>query len=415
MAESPTQVTSLPNGLRVVTEAMPEARSVTLGVWVGVGARDESAELHGASHFLEHLLFKGTPRRSARELAQAVDAVGGEMNAFTAKEHTAYYARLPADQLSFGLSLLGDVITDPRLDPSDVDAERQVILEELLLSEDEPEERVEVLCHEALFPDHPLGREVLGSHDSISGLRRDDIDQFFRRWYSPADLVLAAAGDLEHDAVVDAAATWFPDGPAGSRPERHAVDRAPTHLAVLTRPTEQAHLALGWRAVAADHPDRYALTVLNHVFGGGMSSRLFQEIRERRGLAYSVGSYAARYSDAGCLVAYAGTAPARLPEVRALMDAEVERLATDGITAHELEVATGYITGSLQLSLEDSASRMVRLGSDILQHDRVIPLAEHLDAVRSVTLDDVARMAATVFGGTEAIAAVGPVRDDAFA
>lgn len=415
MDRTPTKVTRLANGLRVVTEQMPQARSVTLGMWVGVGARDEPAELHGASHFLEHLLFKGTPRRTARELAQAVDAVGGEMNAFTAKEHTAYYARLPADQLGFGLDLLGEVITEPRLDPDDVDAERDVILEELLLSEDEAEERVEVLCHEALFPEHPLGREVLGSRDSIGSLRRDDIARFFRRWYEPSNLIVAAAGALEDDAVVAAASAWFPGTDAGEQPARTAPSVGPTGLMVLTRPTEQAHLALGWRAVSADDPDRYALTVLNHVFGGGMSSRLFQEVRERRGLAYSVGSYPARYSDAGCLVAYAGTAPARLGEVRSLIDEEVERLVSDGITEHELEVAVGYLTGSLQLSLEDSASRMVRLGSDLLQHGRVVPIDEHLEAVRGVTLADVARVAGDVFGGRCSVTAVGPVRESALA
>ncbi len=415
MTDVPTQITRLPNGLRVVTESMPAARSVTLGVWVGVGARDESDSLHGASHFLEHLLFKGTNQRSAVELARSVDAVGGEMNAFTSKEHTAYYLRVPAEQLAFGLELMGDVLTSPRLDTSDVDGERQVILEELMLSEDEAEERVDVLCQEGLFPGHPLGREVLGSHQSISALSRDDIAGFFEHWYRPADLVLALAGDLEHDEVVASAATWFVGTDGGARPARKAPDAATEPRAVLHRPNEQAHLAIGWRSVPADHPDRYAVTVLNHAFGGGMSSRLFQEIREKRGLAYSVGSYAARYTDAGCVVAYVGTAPARLAQVRALVDAEVERVAADGITDEELATASGYLAGSLQLSLEDTASRMVRLGSDLLQHDRVVELDEHLAAIRAVTVEDVARVAVDVFRGPCSVAAVGPVHEEAVA
>lgn len=415
MTDARTQITRLSNGMRVVTESMPAARSVTLGVWVGVGARDEPGALHGASHFLEHLLFKGTSQRSAVELARSVDAVGGEMNAFTSKEHTAYYLRVPADQLPFGLELMGDVLTAPRLDTSDVDGERQVILEELMLSEDEAEERVDVLCQEGLFPGHPLGREVLGSHQSISALARDDIAGFFQKWYRPADLVLAVAGDLEHDDVVASASAWFAGTDGGARPVRTAPDASAEPRAVLNRPNEQAHLAIGWRSVAADHPDRYAVTVLNHAFGGGMSSRLFQEIREKRGLAYSVGSYAARYSDAGCIVAYVGTAPARLAQVRALVDAEVERVAADGITDEELATASGYLTGSLQLSLEDTASRMVRLGSDLLQHDRVVELDEHLAAIRVVTVEDVARVAAEVFRGPCSVAAVGPVHEDAVA
>ncbi len=409
MAEHIT-VGEAPSGIRVVTERMPEVRSVTLGCYVAVGGRDEPGELAGASHFLEHLLFKGTAARSAREIAEAVDARGGEMNAFTAREHTAFYTRLPASHLRFAVELLADVVTEPAFRPSEIDSERHVILEELLLSEDEPDERAHELCMEALFPDHPLGREVLGTEDTVEAMTREQIAGFHRGHYGPANLVVAAAGDVHHDAVVDAVVDHFSSVEAtADRPPRTMPTAPAALLAVLRRGTEQAHLAMGWRAFDHHDPDRYALAVINQVLGAGMSSRLFQEIRERRGLAYCVYSYTALYSDAGALLVYAGTAPTRLDEVRTLIAAEVERLVGDGVTDHELAVAKGYLQGSTILGLEDSGSRMARLGSNLMARGEVTPVDEHLLRIEAVTAADVARVVRRVLAGPATTAAVGPV------
>ena len=288
--------TRLPNGVRLVTERMPEARSVSLGVWVGVGGRDEPGELAGASHFLEHLLFKGTTTRSARQIAEEVDAVGGEMNAFTNREHTAYYTRLPAARVDLGLDVLGDVLTDPAFRPHEVEAERQVILEEILMNLDVPEDHVHTLLAEALFPAHPLGREVLGTRESVEAASRDEIAEFFGRWYRPRNLVVVAAGNLHHDHIVESFAATLGRLEGGERPVRTlpGVDVEPR--VVLDDPTEQVHLAMGWRGVDHFDDDRYALSVANQILGGGMASRLFQQVREERGLCYSVYSWASTYA-----------------------------------------------------------------------------------------------------------------------
>ncbi|MCU1452981.1 MAG: putative M16-family peptidase [Acidimicrobiales bacterium] len=403
--------TTLPSGIRILTERMPEAHSVSLGCWVGIGGRDEAPEVEGASHFLEHLLFKGTAQRSARAIAEAVDAVGGEMNAFTAKEHTAYYCRLPASSVDLGLDVLTDVLTAPAFGPDEVEAERQVILEELHLSEDEAEDRVHTLAHEAVFPNHPLGREVLGTPESIGAMGRDEIAGFFGDHYRPDNLVLAAAGDVHHDQVVEAARRRFTADGSVARPPRSAPGEPALPLALLRRPTEQAHLVLAWPAFSRHDPDRRALSVLNQVLGGGLSSRLFQEIRERRGLTYSVYSYPCLYHDAGLLLAYAGTGPERIGEVRRLMMAEVEALAADGITEHELGVAAGYLEGSLLLGLEDSGSRMARLAGHMVERGRVIPVDEQVAELRAVTVADVARVTARVLSAPPTVCAVGPVRE----
>jgi predicted Zn-dependent peptidase len=390
---------------------MPEARSVTTGFWVGAGGRDEPEPVAGASHFLEHLLFKGTDNRTAREIAAAVDAVGGEMNAYTAREYTAYYTRLPAASLAFGLDLLTDVLSDPALRPAEIDAEREVILEEILLSEDTPDDRVHVLLYEALFPDHPLGREVLGTEATVEAMTRDDIVGFFGEHYRPANVVVAAAGDLDHDDVVHHVAGCLERRDGGGRPARTPPSSEPVAKVVERRPTEQAHVALGWRAFDHHDPDQYTLAVLNHALGGGLSSRLFQEIREERGLAYSVYSYTSAYGDAGALAVYAGTAPAKLPEVLDVLEAELASVVADGITDDERRVAVGYLEGSLLLGLEDSGSRMGRLGKSLISRNEIVPVDEHVARLRKVTLDDLRRVVDRVLAGPRVLAAVGPFDD----
>jgi predicted Zn-dependent peptidase len=406
--EPSIEITTLANGLRVITERMPEATSVSAGFYVRTGSRDEPIEQAGSSHFLEHLLFKGTEQRSARSIAMAIDAAGGEMNAFTTREYTAYYTRLPVTQLDFGLQLLGDVITEPAFRPNEVDAEREVILDELMAAEDTPDDVLHMRLMEAMFPGHPLGRETLGSEDSIEALSRDEIARFHAEHYRPANLVVAAAGALHHDDVVASVADLLTTGAPGSKPDRHGPVAGIEPLVVVERPVEQAHVALGWRALSYDDPDRHAFYVANQVLGGGMSSRLFQEIREDRGLAYTVYSSLSGYTDTGVAIIYAGTAPKHLSEVVSLMDEVLDGLLRDGITDEEHRVALGYLEGSTLLGLEDSGSRMGRLGGGLTTRDEVTSIDEHLARIRAVSIDDVTRVLRRVFAGPRTVAAVGP-------
>jgi predicted Zn-dependent peptidase len=406
--EEQIRSTTLDHGLRVVTERMDHVRSVALGVWVGVGGRDEPGALSGASHFLEHLLFKGTDRRDARAIALAVDAAGGEMNAFTAREYTAYYLRLPAEQLDFGLDLLADVLADPAFRPGEVESERQVILEELLMNEDDPDDRVHSGLLESLFPAHPLGREVLGSRETIAALSRDAIAEFHAEHYRPANLVAAAAGAVDHEQVVARLGARLDARTGGVAPTRSAPEQSPIPLALLQRDTEQAHLALGWRGLDHRDDDRYALVVANHVLGGGMSSRLFHEVREKRGLVYGIWSSPSSYSDTGLMSIGTGTAPSRADEVLGLIDVEVRRLVEDGVTDEELAVAKGSLAGSMVLGLEDPGSRLGRIASSQTVLGEVIPVAEQLRRIEAVTLDDVERVVRRVFTGPRSLSAVGP-------
>lgn len=401
--------TRLASGLRVVTEALPELHSVTLGAWVGSGARDERGAEWGASHFLEHLLFKGTDRRSAREIADAIESVGGEMNAFTTHEQTVFYVRVPDVQLERAFDVLADVLWRPAFRPDDVESERRVILEEIGMRDDTPDDLVHDLFASAIFPDHPLGREVLGSDASITAMARDDIAAYHAAHYRPSNVVFAAAGNLTHERVLDLVEARFPsiDGDRPPRPRRDVVAVQP--VVVLSRQTEQAHIVTGVRTFAALDPDRYALTLVNQVLGGGMSSRLFQEIRETRGLAYSVFSYQASFDDAGYLAIYAGTAPEHVPETLAVIHAELDRLVEEGLSDAEIAAARGHLVGSLAMSLETSASRMRRLGRAELIEGEIPSLEELVARLDAVTADDVARVVARAFAGApRTLAVVGP-------
>ncbi|MBW3580440.1 MAG: insulinase family protein [Actinobacteria bacterium] len=407
----PIRTTTLANGARIVTENLAQARSVSIGFWVGVGSRDELPELAGASHFLEHLLFKGTDEHSASEIAEAVEAVGGEMNAFTAHEHTAYHARLPAAELALGLDLLGEVFTCPALRAHEVEAERQVILEELAMEEDSHEDRVLSSLADAMFPGHPLGAEVLGTRETIQAMERDQIAAFHRHWYRPGNLVVAVAGAVDHDQVVDGVQRRFTGAEAGPAPVRHPPRSAAQALRVGAQRSEQVHVAFGLRGLSVHDDDRYALVLANHVLGGGTSSRLFRTVREERGLAYSVWSDLSFYADAGALVAAAATAPSRLPEVLALVNGELDRLLDSGVSERELEVAKGYVVGSTLLALEDSGSCMGRIAGEVLVHGEVTDLDETLDRYRRATCSDVDRALRRVAGsGQRSVAVLGPLR-----
>ncbi|MGH8994273.1 MAG: M16 family metallopeptidase [Acidimicrobiia bacterium] len=403
--------TRLDNGIRVVTEALPELRSVAIGFWAGTGSRDEPDELAGASHFLEHLLFKGTDRRSAQDIAETVEAVGGEMNAFTTKEYTAYYVRILDESYDLALDILSDVIWSPAFRPDEVDCERQVILEEIRMHEDTPDELVHSIFAEALFPAQTIGREVLGRVESIEAMTPAQIAAFHGRHYKGGNMVVAAAGNLDHDQIVAEVEQRFAGEVGDREPRVNAEVRPAGAKRVVTRPTEQAHLVLGMPGLSRSDPDRYALSVLNHVLGGGMSSRLFQEIRERRGLAYSVYSYRAAFEDAGMFAIYAGTAPSRAPEVLSIVCAELDRLVADqGLAEGELERAKGHFKGQLALSLEGSSPRMERLGRSELTAGEVLDMDELVARIDAVEPEDIARVIDRVIDGSpRVLAAVGPI------
>jgi predicted Zn-dependent peptidase len=412
--------TRLDSGLRIVTEALPALRSVAVGFWVGVGSRDEHDDDRGATHFLEHLLFKGTERRTAQDIAHAVESAGGDMNAFTMQEMTAFYVRVPEDQLNLAIDTLTDVVWSPALRPEDVDAERQVILEELRMREDTPDDIVHDVFAGAMFPDHPLGREVLGTPDSIKAMDRETIARYHHDHYRPSSMVVAAAGQVRHDDVVERVlARSDALRSDGARTlTRSTANLSPARpLAVLTRQTEQVHAVVGTRGIARDDPDRYALTVVNQALGGGLSSRLFQEVRERRGLAYSVYSYRVAYLETGAFAVYVGTAPERVHEAVEVVRAELDRVFRDrGLGAAELEAAKGHLKGSMALSLETSNSRMHRLGSSELILREVLSLDALVNRVAAVTAEDIERVVDRIFAsGPRTLAVVGPVDESMIA
>ncbi len=376
--------TEYTSGLRVVTERMPGVRSVSLGVWVLAGSRDEAPAISGSSHFLEHLLFKGTKTRTAQDIAQAFDAVGGDLNAFTAKEYTCYYARVLDRDLELAIDHLADMLQHSVIRSADLDGERQVILEEINMHEDSPEDLVHDVFTETLWPDHPLGRPVLGTVGTIEAATRGSVNRFYKRHYIPGNFVVAAAGNVRHDDVLDApgAAGWTRDerSPKATIPRGTSgapvIRRRPSgDRAVRRRKTEQAHICLGTNGLARTDPDRFAFLVVNTALGGGMSSRLFQEIRERRGLAYSVYSYHSQYTEAGLFTTYAGTTPARAEQVIGLLRRELEDVASGGLTDEEFERARGHVKGSLVLGLEDPGRTHVAAG-EVRDRARRDPVGE---------------------------------------
>ena len=424
MATQPSRGVSrtvLPGGLRVVTEFLPAVRSVALGIWVGVGSRDEDEAHAGATHYLEHLLFKGTRRRTALEISSEMDAVGGEMNAFTAKEYTCYYARVLDADLPLAVDILSDMVTSSLITPKDVDAERNVVLEEIAMNEDDPSDTVHEAFTAKLFGDTPLGRPILGTTDSINAITRDQIFEHYQARYTPEHLVVAAAGNLDHDTVTELVRQAF--GPVLDRAAEPAAprltgDRQPGHgvqagvgTTLISRGIEQANLVLGCEALARTDERRFALGVLNAAFGGSMSSRLFQEVREKRGLAYSVYSFSGQHADTGMWGIYVGCLPSKADDVLAICAEEITRVVEGGLTDAELDRGKGQVRGSIVLSLEDPSSRMSRLGKSELVYPRLEPVDEVLAAIDAVTHDDIRAIAADILTRPKALAVVGPFDD----
>jgi predicted Zn-dependent peptidase len=398
----------LPCGIRLVTETMADVRSVAVAYWVGTGSRDEPDELAGASHFLEHLLFKGTERRSAVAIAEELDEVGGDCNAFTTKEYTTFYIRLLSEHLSLGLDILSDIMWEPALRPDDIEAERTVILDEILMHADEPADLAGERWQAALFPEHALGRDTLGTASSVQRITRADIRAFFDLHYRPANMVVSVAGDCTHDAVSADLERRFAGESGGAAPSRTAPGSDTVALDVVRRSTEQAHLVYGMRSVSRFDERRWALALLNHVLGGGLSSRLFQKVREQRGLAYSVWSERAAYEDSGSLAVVVGTAPEHVDEVLQIVLAELELLAADGVTDRELAVAKGNLRAEMLLSGEDSGARMSRLGASMLLHGEVLSVDEVLAHVDRVEPPDVMEVARELVRSRRTLSAVGP-------
>jgi predicted Zn-dependent peptidase len=412
--------TVLPGGLRILTEEMPSVRSATFGIWVGVGSRDETPSLAGATHYLEHLLFKGTRRRDALAISSALDAVGGEMNAFTSKEYTCYYARVLDRDLPLAIDVITDMVTSSLIARADVDGERGVILEEIAMNEDDPADAVQEAFAGELFGDSPLGRPILGTVASINALSRTAINGWYRRRYVAPNIVVAAAGNLTHRDVVRAVTKAFKAadalGPADRLPTaaRTGAQRLRGRAAttVLERPTEQANLVLGMPGMGRNDDRRFALGVLNSALGGGMSSRLFQEVREKRGLAYSVYSFAAHYAELGMVGVYAGCLPQKVDEVLDVCRTELARAAADGITADELRRGIGSLKGGFVLGLEDTGQRMTRLGKSELAYGELLTIDEVLRCIDAVTLDDVSAVAADLLAAPQTLAVVGPFAPD---
>jgi predicted Zn-dependent peptidase len=407
--------TVLPGGLRILTESMTGVRSAAVGVWTPVGSRDETPTLAGASHFLEHLLFKGTPTRSALEISSSLEAVGGEFNAFTEKEHTCYYATVLDRDLALAVDVIADVVLNATISPQDVEVERSVVLEEIAMRDDDPSDLVHDVFAGALLGDTPLGRPILGTVESMTALSRTQVNNYYRRRYSTESMVVAVAGNVEHADVVRLVRKAFGERLDASkasvepRAGRIAKSSAPARrIEVVEDDTEQANIVLGSHGFSRHDPRRFVLGVLSAALGGGMSSRLFQRIREERGLAYSVYSFLNSYSDDGVFGVYAGCQPGKAEEVIGLMLAELEAVANGALSDEEIERGKGQMRGGLVLGLENSESRMSRIGKSELTYGDVLGVDEVLALVDAVTPREVAEVAAEVLSRPRALTVVGP-------
>jgi len=387
----------LGNGIVVLTERMPQVRSVSIGVWVKVGSRNEPMERAGISHFIEHLLFKGTQSRSAEEIAQAVDSVGGTLDAFTSRENTCLYAKVLGEDLPLAMDLLSDLLLHPRLDPADIEKERRVVLEEIKMVEDDPDDLIHDIFAQQLWRDHPLGRPVLGFRHTLQPLTRQDILEHLRDLYQPDRVIVAAAGDLDHGRVAEL--TWSAFGKwqgkavttNGSSPTSYHT----THHE--ERDSAQLHLVLGAEGLPYNHSNRYAFYLLNAILGSSMSSRLFQEIREKRGLAYSIYSYQASYQDSGLLAVYAGTSAEAYPQVVDLIRAEFARLGQGPVDLTEFHRAKAQLKGNLLLGLESTSSRMTRLANTEIYFGRYFDLDEIIRGIDGVSSETFAELNRSLF------------------
>ncbi len=383
------QKTVLDNGLTIVTEQIPEFRSCSFGIWVGTGSRYESEPESGISHLLEHMMFKGTSTRSAYDIAVAMDAVGGQMNAFTEKEHTCYYARVMDLHLPMAVEILCDMMIDSLIDPEELEREKGVILEEIKMYEDTPDDQIFDLFTRAYFQGHPLGRPIIGSAEVVSSITREQIKDYIARRYSADNVMVAAAGQVEHKEFVELVTRHLGEKLSTGGTKREV--QAPTpirHQSVFNKDCEQAYVCLGAPGLSYSDPKRYGMLLLDSVLGGSMSSRLFQEIREKRGLVYSVTTYQNAFRDAGVFGVFAGTSAERVPTVLEITRTILADVAENGITAAEMDRAREHLKGSVALGLESTTNRMMRMARNELYHGKFIPLEELIRRLDAVTLEE---------------------------
>ncbi|HUO45881.1 MAG TPA: pitrilysin family protein [Acidimicrobiia bacterium] len=405
------QLSELPNGLRVITEAMPSVRSIALGLWIDTGTRDEFGSEAGASHFLEHLLFKGSDRYSARYIAETFDSIGAESNAFTSKDNTCFWGRLLDRDLPVGFDLLAEMLQRPAFRPNEIDSERQVVIEEINMNEDDPSDVAFEEFSKAVFAGHPLASPVLGTRDSIRGMSRDDLAGYWGRRYGAGSTVVAMAGSIEHELAVEMASKLL--GEWSGEPVDHRLEPSepPPIVRLVPRETEQAHLVIGGAGIDRYDERRFALDILNHILGGGMSSRLFLKIREERGLAYAVYSFRVAHADTGAWGVYVGTTPDQADICLGLIEEEIATIIDDGITDEELERAKGSMRGGLALSMEDPNSRMIRLGRDELAGAPHLSIDDRLARLEAVSPTEVQAIARALLKEGRVIGAVGPFKD----
>ena len=410
--------TVLSSGLRIVTEEERSVRSAAFGIWVNVGSRDETVSTAGASHFLEHLLFKGTKKRTSLEISSAIEAVGGETNAFTSKEYTCFYARVIDKDLPLAVDVISDLITSSVVKAVDVDAERKVVLEEIAMRDDDPSDLIHDLFLEKYYGDTPLGRPILGTVKSIKGMSRNTVFNYYRNRYKPEDLVVSVAGNVKHKNVVAMVEEALSKDSFLDQPKKDFKVRSSPQIKVagkgevtlLERKTEQAHIVYGVPGVARDDKRRFALSILSSALGGGMSSRLFQEIREKRGLAYSTYAYSQQFAGSGVLSFYVGCKPNKAKEAIKIIQSIIYDVAENGLTSDEISRAKGAVSGSLVLSQEDTGSRMTRIGKSELVYGQVLSFDEILREISSVTPEQIKEIARQSLPTSPTLALVGPFR-----
>jgi len=409
MNETSCQKSVIDGGIRVITEEIPYFKSVSIGVWVTTGSRDEHPNENGISHFIEHLLFKGTERRTAFDIAREIDSVGGALNAFTGREHTCFYAKVLDKNMPLGIDLLSDIFLHPLLDPKDVEKERMVILQEIKMVEDAPDDLIHDLFNRVCWGNHPLGYPILGTSDLVQSFTRDQILRYYKDNYQPNRVIICAAGNLHHQEMVDRIGEAFRQAP-GLQNHRERIKPQPVATTnVWKRDLEQVHFCLGSKGLQYNHSLRFSSYVLNSILGGGMSSRLFQEIRENRGLAYSVYSYLPTYTDAGLVVVYAGTSEESLQEVLDLVLKEFKSLKTEPFKNGEVETSKEHLKGNLLLSLENSENMMTRLAKNEIYFNTYVPVGKILQEIEGVNEEKVRSLASELFNGNFCLTVLGPV------
>jgi len=402
------RITTLANGMRVITDRMPWVETASIGVWVGAGARNEEKNVSGIAHLLEHMAFKGTAKRSARDISHEIEAVGGHLNAYTSRESTAYYARVMKDHVPLALDILSDILLHSTFAEEELAKERTVVLQEIGLTDDTPDDIIFDLFQETAFPGQIIGRPVLGTASSVSRLSRDDLIAFTRRHYRPHCMILSASGNVDHDSIHALAEKLFAELPAGETSELPAPPRYTGGDLRQVRDLEQVHVVLGFEGVSFHDPDYYALSVFSTLFGGGMSSRLFQEVREKRGLVYSIHSFSASFHDDGVFGIYAGCAPAHIAEVLPVVCAELVA-AAGNVRDEEIASARAQIKAALMMSLESTSSRCEQLGQQMLIFGRPVPLAEIVSRLDAVDKSALHALVARLLSSKPTLAAIGDI------